>query len=229
MGHHKIVETLLARGADPNFTRVGGVSCLYIASQEGKLDVVSCLTKYAVNVTATMDDKSAALHIAARMGHRDIALHLLMHGADPNGQTRSGLTPLLIACEEGHVALVAYLLSLPIVQLDLQTHNGTTPLFIACQRGFRDIVALLLAAGANVNVAKANGTSPIDAASMLGHRDIVTLLLRPRCTRRWPRAALCRAPEGHESPCAAAAASAPSSVVCTAGHSNGRLCPITYQ
>ncbi|KDO35505.1 hypothetical protein SPRG_18793 [Saprolegnia parasitica CBS 223.65] len=178
MGHHTIVETLLARGADPNFTRAGGVSCLYIASQEGKLDVVGCLTKYHVDVTATMDDKSAALHIAARMGHRDIALHLLMHGADPNGQTRSGLTPLLIACEEGHVALVAYLLSLPIVQLDRPTHNGTTPLFIACQRGFRDIVALLLAAGANVNVAKANGTSPIDAASMLGHRDVVTLLLR---------------------------------------------------
>jgi len=98
MGHDDVVELLLQRGANPNFRRLQGVSCLYIAAQEGKSGVVERLIKYGVDTLARMDDLSSALHIAARMGHTHIVDVLICVGADMNSQTRSGLTPLYIAC-----------------------------------------------------------------------------------------------------------------------------------
>ncbi|KAF0689598.1 Aste57867_18970 [Aphanomyces stellatus] len=179
MGHKDIVETLCAAGANPNFRRpAGGVSCLYIAAQEGKVDVVNLLLAYGVDAHATMDDRSAALHIAVRMGHLAIVERLDRAACNLNMQTRSGLSPLFIACEEGHVSIVAYLLAAAAVAVDLQTYNGTSPLFIACQKGHVEIATMLCAAGANVNLAKANGTFPMDAAAMLGDMAIAALLLQ---------------------------------------------------
>ncbi|CAK4630465.1 unnamed protein product [Aphanomyces euteiches] len=179
MGHKDIVQVLCGHGANPNFRRAhGGVSCLYIAAQEGKLDVVALLLQCGVDAHATMDDQSAALHIAVRMGHLDIVqlLHMTAQ-CNLNMQTRSGLSPLFIACEEGHNAIVDYLLSTGVVQVNLQTYNGTTSLFVACQKRHPAIVAKLCQAGADVNLAKANGTYPMDAAAMIGDAAIVATLL----------------------------------------------------
>ncbi|ETW03010.1 hypothetical protein H310_05445 [Aphanomyces invadans] len=182
MGHKSIVQALCMHGANPNFRRpAGGVSCLYIAAQEGKADVVRVLLSFGVHVNATMDDQSAALHIAVRMGHLEIVqvLHQAADGGDLNMQTRSGLSPLFIACEEGHTAIVTYLVESPSykVNVNLQTHNGTSPMFIASQKGYDEIVKVLCAAGANVNLAKHNGTCPIDAAAMGGHAGVAVTLL----------------------------------------------------
>ncbi|TMW62826.1 hypothetical protein Poli38472_005444 [Pythium oligandrum] len=179
MGHERVVALLLECGANPNFRRpnAGGVSCLYIAAQEGKVSIVDLLVRHKVNVHARMEDLSTALHIAARMGHTAVAHLLLREGACINDQTRSGLTPLYIACEEGHLPMVEFFVANG-ANLNLQTRNGTTSLFVASQKGHTQVVRVLLLAGANAHLPKNNGTYPMDAASLLGNYEVTKLLLQ---------------------------------------------------
>ena len=44
-----------------------------------------------------------------RQGHRDIAALLLARGALANQAKQNGVTPLFIACQEGHRAVVELL------------------------------------------------------------------------------------------------------------------------
>lgn len=51
-----------------------------------------------------------ALHLAARHGRVPIVRLLLAQGADPNAQDHAGTTPLISACDRGHVNIVQILL-----------------------------------------------------------------------------------------------------------------------
>ncbi|KAF1776620.1 Leucine-rich repeat domain, L domain-like [Phytophthora cactorum] len=145
------------------YEAIGGVSCLYIAAQEGHDQIVRLLLHAGADVHAKMDDMSTALHIAARMGRKAVSRTLLRCGARLDDQTRSGLTALYIASEEGH---------------DIQTVSGATALFAAAHRGLFAVVEALLLGGANATVSKLNGMSPLDAAALVGDAKIAQLLLR---------------------------------------------------
>ncbi len=88
-----------------------------------------------------------------------------------------GLTPLYIACQNGHKD-VADLLLQAGADKDKAFGNGRTPLYIASQKGQKDIVELLLRAGADKDKAQKDGATPLFIASQMGHNDIVELLRR---------------------------------------------------
>ena len=46
-------------------------------------------------------EEQTPLHVAARLGHADIAALLLQHGADVAATTKDRYTPLHIAAKEG--------------------------------------------------------------------------------------------------------------------------------
>ncbi|KDO29922.1 hypothetical protein SPRG_05111, partial [Saprolegnia parasitica CBS 223.65] len=61
-----------------------------------------------------------------------------------------GWTPLYIASENGHEAVVGFLLGAQ-ANANQGDYYGTTPLHIAAQNGHETVVQLLLGAGADVN------------------------------------------------------------------------------
>ncbi len=74
-----------------------------------------------------------------------------MKGADVNqANSNNGATPLFMACQNGHVAIVDALL-VNGADVNQASHDGTTPLYIACQNGHVAIVDALLVKGADVN------------------------------------------------------------------------------
>lgn len=85
---------------------------------------------------------------------------LLSNGADINLCTESGVSPLYIACYNGHKSTVRLLLS-NAAEIDLCDDNGANPFHIACQNGHYIIAHLLLSKGANINSCMKNGASPL--------------------------------------------------------------------
>ena len=49
------------------------------------------------------DTGEAALHVAVSLNHEAIVHQLLMLGASPTVQDREGLTPVMTACQYGHI------------------------------------------------------------------------------------------------------------------------------
>ena len=80
----------------------------------------------------------------------------MSHSSRPKGVAKpspaQGATPLLIACQQGHLECARLLLEAGAAK-DQACNDGTTPLYIACQQGYLDIARLLLEADAAVNQA----------------------------------------------------------------------------
>ena len=60
-----------------------------------------------------------------------------------NRANEDGVTPLFVACQQGHVDVARLLLDNG-AEVD---RNGATPLFVACQNGHVDAARLLLEHG----------------------------------------------------------------------------------
>jgi ankyrin repeat protein len=60
-------------------------------------------------VTPVTTNGWTALHVASQQGHQEIAVMLLMKGADKTAKDAKGLRPVDRAREKGHAALVPLL------------------------------------------------------------------------------------------------------------------------
>lgn len=124
----------------------------------------------------------SCLALAAQMGNEPIVRMLLQAGANPIQPTRiSGLTPLMFACQAGHLACVQTLLGRSgHGQINARSANESTPLFFAAQAGDTDTVAFLLAQRASVDTPNVRGISPLMIAARNARAQAVTLLLDAR-------------------------------------------------
>lgn len=103
---------------------------------------------------------------------------LLTKEIDVNHQS-NGLTPLIIASQEGYIKMVEFLLNYPEIDVNLNTNHGGTALIMACMTNQIEVVKLLLNhPNIDVNVATDRGATALILACFQGHRDIVELLLK---------------------------------------------------
>jgi ankyrin repeat protein len=116
------------------------------------------------------------LHIAARLGHGDIAALLLAHGANPDADDESGNTPVTTAASNGRVEVMKVLLARR-VDVNRRGRNSRSPL-VAAVSGLGvetdldqrlEVARILIAAGADVNAREpSSGLTPLDYAAGLG-------------------------------------------------------------
>jgi len=85
-------------------------SALKAAIEAGHVDMTTLLLRSGARVSGGENDNS--IHIASRMGHKEIVSLLLQFGASLTSHTDSGNTALHLASEEGHLSLVKYLVEL---------------------------------------------------------------------------------------------------------------------
>ena len=92
------------------------------------------------------------------------------------------MTPLHIACQEGHHKVVMVLQHhLSVEDIRAKDMEENTALHLACEGGKKDIVQLLLDKGIGVgelmNERNVRGEAPIHFAARDGYKDIVEVLL----------------------------------------------------
>ena len=120
------------------------------------------------------------LHWACDQGHKDVVEALIQCGADPNVQTSSRETALILASRKGHLEVLERLLPLikDVNQVDVQSK---TALHYAAENGTLEIVEALLSAGANPDVTGGEGAPPIMLAVNSVNYDVVEHLINAKC------------------------------------------------
>ena len=102
---------------------------------------------------------------------------LLENGANLECKDEYGLTPLSLAAQQGHEAVVKLLLE-QNAELECKDHKyGLTPLSLAAERGHEAVVKLLLEKGANTESIDSSCRTPLSCATEKGHDAAVELLL----------------------------------------------------
>uniref|UniRef100_A0A8C0UHD9 Ankyrin 1 n=1 Tax=Cyanistes caeruleus TaxID=156563 RepID=A0A8C0UHD9_CYACU len=181
-GKVDVAELLLAHDAHPNASGKNGLTPLHVAVHHNNLEIVKLLLPKGSSPhnSAWVSLSWASLGmwgcgvcpVPASLGP---ALPLTCQVGDLT--VSSGLTPLHLAAQEGHV-LVADVLVKHGVTVDAMTRMGYTPLHVASHYGNIKLVKFLLQHQADVNAKTKLGYTPLHQAAQQGHTDVVTLLLK---------------------------------------------------
>ena len=106
---------------------------------------------------------------------------LLKGGADVNF-VHNGVTPLFVAAQNNHTAVIKLLLENK-AEVDMANNNdGSTPLSIAAENGRTDAMKLLLKHKAMIDKARDDGRTPLYIAAARGRTESMQFLLKHKAT-----------------------------------------------
>ncbi|CAG2210870.1 Putative ankyrin repeat protein MM_0045 [Mytilus edulis] len=87
------------------------------------------------------------------------------------------MTPLMKACDQGHLPIVTRLIERG-ADINITDKNGNTPLSLSCDNGYIDIVNLLIDKGCDIDKPDNTGVTPLMKACLNGHLPIVVRLIK---------------------------------------------------
>ena len=138
-GHKRLVELLLAKGAEVNDTS-GGSAALHEAAEGGHGDLAELLLKKGAEVDIRSASGETPLHVASRCGRADVARVLVAQSANINATDSRGRTPLHNAVTgfedrnrysgSDHEGMTKYLLA-SSANVNAEDKDGATPLHLA--------------------------------------------------------------------------------------------------
>jgi hypothetical protein len=108
-GRSKIIDLLVAHGADVNARDHTAMTPLHAAVISGGRDAVQALLERQADIQARNEEGQTALHLAAATGQPRLTKFLIERGADPRQKDRDGRTPLYYAQKNHHPQTTAVL------------------------------------------------------------------------------------------------------------------------
>ncbi|XP_065826102.1 death-associated protein kinase 1-like isoform X2 [Oscarella lobularis] len=123
-----------------------------------------------------------ALHYACFHGQTELAKDLIDHyRARVNVKDKNGWTPLMVACQEGHLFMTQMLVS-KNCSVKIQSKKGGAALHVASFHGQTAVTEYLIDhCGVNVNEQNNDGWTSLMMACQEGHLDTVQLLVSKQC------------------------------------------------
>jgi len=129
---------------------------------------------------------SKACQSSSIYSHAAVVKEMIQAGADVNmtvsvpvkdrpGETRSNITPLFIAVQEGHTPCAIELIKAG-ADVNIARSGGVTPLHMAAYKGHEGCVASLIQAGADIHKVTDDGYTPLSCAVSQKHEKIAALL-----------------------------------------------------
>lgn len=146
-------------------------------AEQQKFSVVQDLIEQGVNVNEAQADGMSALHWAVYHDATETARRLIEAKADVSVANRYGVTPLILACQNGNGEAVELLLAAGANPNARNVPGNETPLMTASRTGRLQPVQLLLARGAEVDAEDIRHQTALMWAAAEGHADVIKLLL----------------------------------------------------
>jgi len=167
-------------GINVNASRSSGWTPLAIAIREGNIPIATLLAGHPkVDVkSGHLSPAGTALHLAAASpGEQTVFVRWLLEGgADINSLTDRGLTPLHVAAEVGHDAVVRILLEAGS-NIEARTDTSTTPIYRCVRSDNTSVFHTLLQHGANVNTLTWDSWTPLHEAAHLADPAMVKCII----------------------------------------------------
>lgn len=168
------VQQLLANGFDVDSRNDIGETMLMVATGNDMQRLSTLLLNSGVGVDLADSEGFSALFHAKTV---DMVNLLVSRGAGVNHRARSGLTPLLLFCQNGKVDIARTLLEYG-ADINVEDSDGWTPLMYACFRGEDDLAEMLVKSGADVNVRDEFGADPLSIATKNCNEATIDLLVQ---------------------------------------------------
>ena len=182
----EILSYLIENGAEVNaFTRHDNCTPLMLACKYGHLNAVTSLIEHGTKVNLQDAIGNTAVHYALSCsnGSPEVLTRLMRDRAAVNSAcTRDNGTPLMIACQYGHMNAVSVLIEHG-ANMDLQDKNGDTALHYAVNAGAVDTL-LDLGALHLIPVCNKHGLTPLlQASNRRKSEKVKCLIQRPEITK----------------------------------------------
>jgi ankyrin repeat protein len=145
------------------------------AFQDNLEELASLLPGIDVNLRDEATGTTALDH-AVENGNREMVELLLSRGANANGKTESGRTPLMRIGDDATCDLVWDLINAG-ADVNLKTETGETALIAAAYRSNVEILRALLDAGADLNSKNEDGQTALMVAAEIGRLQNVRALV----------------------------------------------------
>jgi ankyrin repeat protein len=171
--HSPIIHLIAAMLVWSSFAFSGPI---HSAIAKRDLQIIRALLKDNPNLVFSIDDNGRTpLHLAAMLGHKELAEFLLANKAEVNAKANAGFTPLHLAAATGKRDLVEFLLTNK-AEINSKNNYDFTPLHFAAQNGHNDVVVFLLAKKAELNAKTKSGATPMHLAILQGHKELAEWL-----------------------------------------------------
>jgi ankyrin repeat protein len=154
-GHKKIVELLLAKGADVNGRNRNGETPIDVVGSQDRHEIARLLVTHNATVST--------IHTAARLGDAEQVRAFLERGSDVNAQNERGRTALYVAVSENCEDLAEFLIDNG-ADVNTKDNKGYTPLYEAIWNSDANMVDLLVTNGADVNYTPEKDYPPLHYA-----------------------------------------------------------------
>ncbi|KAL3105879.1 hypothetical protein niasHT_026654 [Heterodera trifolii] len=139
------------------------------------------LVKKGARIDRTNKQGISLLHFFAKDGNFEYCRMLVDKGINVNQQTADccgGSTPLLLACENGHLNIVVLLVEKGGADFEIaDSFDGDTPLICAVMERDLPIIGYLVKKGASTDRTNTKGISPLHYAAKIGFFEVCKLLL----------------------------------------------------
>ena len=175
IGNAAFVDTLIAREkVDPGALN----EALLVAREHSRYPVIRLLETRGVRSEL---GKDSGLLSAVALGDYAMTDNLVSGGASLTAKNDAGATPLIVAAEHNHTAIVGYLLDRG-ADPNAATSEGKTALHAAADLGNRQVIEMLIDRGADVNADAGGLGTPLNAAAKRERVNIANYLLERGAT-----------------------------------------------
>lgn len=166
------VETLLEKGANPNFAKDGD-TVLMCATEFGDLRMVSTLFEKGAKKSQVAKNGNPVTK-AAMLGRINALKYFLEKGFPIDVEDAQNRTPLIHAALNGETQMASLLLEAG-ADPNHRDKNKDTPLLIAVKKGWVEIASQLLNQGADSTVKDHTKNTPLAFIYFLRNRDLLRL------------------------------------------------------
>lgn len=136
---------------------------IHDAIEDGDMQLMLAhIPRLSYEISYVAFDDETALHVACKHGRSEIAQLLVDMGHSPSKQSRSEITPLADAADQGFSDLVSYLARRAPESITMSDVDGDTPLHRAANGNHAECCRILLWNGARTDARNMYTAKPID-------------------------------------------------------------------